>query len=232
MTAPAPCPYLPGQRERKVFTHLRGRDAPSLHEALALAGFRRSQSLVYRPACEACDACQSVRVIVEDFAPSRSQRRILKRNEDLIAAERDATATEEQFALFTRYLNARHADGGMTSMNFGDYAMMVGDTPARSAVTEYRDAQGRLLAAMLSDRMETGVSLVYSFFDPDEAKRSLGVYMVLAQIREAAAQGLPYAYLGYWVSGSAKMDYKADYQPLEVLRPGGWRRLSATAGDS
>ncbi len=226
MTAPGPCPYLPDRFERKVFTDLSGPDAPEIADALVHAGFRRSQNVAYRPACETCNLCVSTRVRAWTFEPGRGQRRVLKRNSDLVATTRRAPATMEQFTLFSRYLHSRHNDGGMTEMTFGDYAVMVGDSPVATVLTEYRrGAGGPLLAAAISDQLHDGMSLVYSFFEPDEHRRSLGAFMILDHIRRAAAAGWPYVYLGYWIKGSAKMDYKAQYRPMEVLRPSGWRLL-------
>lgn len=229
LTAPTSCPYLPGRLERKVFAHLDSVDGAALNDALTHAGFRRSQGIIYRPACEACEACLSARVVVNDFRHTKSQRRIAARNADLVHASINPEPSEEQFLLLTRYLSSRHADGGMAGMGFADYAMMVADTPADTRIAEYRHPDdGRLVAAALVDRLSDGVSLVYSFFDPDESRRSLGAFMILDQIARTRAQAQAYVYLGYWVPGSAKMDYKARFQPLEVLRRGGWRRLSPT----
>lgn len=226
LTAPTSCPYLPGRLERKVFAHLDSVDGAALNDALTHAGFRRSQGIIYRPACEGCEACLSARVVVSEFVPSRSQRRAMARNADLVHSVISPEPSEEQFALLSRYLTARHVNGGMAGMGFGDYAMMVADTPADTCISEYRDPEdGRLIAAALIDRLSDGASLVYSFFDPDESRRSLGAFMILDQIARTRAEGESYVYLGYWVPGSAKMDYKARFQPLEVLRRGGWRRL-------
>lgn len=229
LTAPGPCPYLDDRSERKVFAHLDRRDGAALNDALTHAGFRRSQSIVYRPACEGCDACLSSRVPSARFEPSRNQKRIIRRNADLIRAERAPKATEEQFELLTRYLETRHADGGMTGMVFGDYAQMVADTPARTELVEYRRADDdKLMAAALVDRLCDGFSLVYSFFEPDEDKRSLGAFMILDHLARAAERDVPYVYLGYWVEGSAKMAYKERYRPFEVLANGAWRSLDGS----
>lgn len=229
LTAPAPCPYLADRQERKVFAHLDASDGASLNDALTHAGFRRSQSIIYRPACEGCEACLSARVIARAFQPSRSQKRILKRNADLVHELRKPEPTEEQFTLLSAYLAERHAQGGMAGMGFADYAMMVADTPAITQVSEYRRAEdGVLLAAALVDRLSDGVSLVYSFFDPAERQRSLGSFMIMDQIARATATGGSYVYLGYWVPRSPKMDYKARFRPLEVLKRGGWRRAPET----
>jgi arginine-tRNA-protein transferase len=229
LTAPSPCPYLSGRWERKVFTRLEPAEGPALNDALTHAGFRRSQSVLYRPACESCDACRSVRIDVANFQLNKRWNRILKRNGDLRREERDAEATAEQYALFRTYLESRHGDGDMAGMSFGEYVMMAEDGAQRTHIGEYRDPADRLVAAALTDTLKDGISLVYSFFDPDMAKRSLGAFMILDAVRQASDLGLPYVYLGYWVKGSAKMDYKADYQPLQLLTPGGWREFAEAA---
>lgn len=210
-----------------MFAHLDRAEGAALNDALTHAGFRRSQSIVYRPACEECDACLSSRVPVASYVASRNVRRIAKRNADLVRIVRPAHATQEQFELLSRYLSDRHAEGGMTDMTFGDYAMMTADSPARTEIAEYRlRADNSLVAVALVDRLSDGYSLVYSYFDPDDAKRSLGTFMIYDHIERARAEGFAYVYLGYWVKDSDKMAYKARFQPLEVLRSGGWRLLS------
>lgn len=234
LTAPSPCPYLDGQEERKVFTHLVGKRAPALNDVLSHGGFRRSQTIAYRPACEHCRACISTRVLVNDFSPDRSFRRTLRRNADLIGTVRPNRPTSEQYSLFRRYLDARHADGGMAEMSVLDFAMMVEDSHVTTSVIEYRRrgpdsgingrGEGDLIAVALTDTLSDGLSMVYSFFTPDMAERSLGTFMVLDHIARAKAQGLPYLYLGYWVEGSDKMAYKARFRPQERLHPPGWER--------
>lgn len=226
LTAPSPCPYLPGRMERKVFTKLDLVDGPGLNDTLTHAGFRRSQSILYRPACERCSACKSARIIAAEFIPSRTQRRLQKRNADLIRITKPAEATPEQFSLLARYLDARHGDGDMAGMDFFDFAGMVEDGAQRTEIVEYRDVDGALVAAVLVDRLQDGFSLVYSFFDPELDRRSLGAFMILDHIERANHEALPYVYLGYWVHGSDKMDYKARYKPLEILDPTGWRLLT------
>lgn len=230
LTASTPCPYLEGRLERKLFTHLGGRRAPILHELLAQHGFRRSQNIVYRPACEGCDSCRSARVIAAEFAPGKTQRRTWRMNADITGAMRPASATREQFHLFHRYLMSRHAFGGMTGMSYLDYEYMVEDTPVDSMLVEYRlpDAspEGRLAAVALTDVLPDGLSMVYSFFDPELADRSLGTYMILDHIRRTRLMELPYVYLGYWVENSPKMAYKTRFRPLELLAAGQrWQRL-------
>lgn len=223
LTSPTPCAYLPGRSERKVFTALEGADAAAIGDTLAQFGFRRSQTIAYRPACEGCDACVSVRIPAQAFVFSRRWRKVLARNADLVAQAAAPIATHEQFALFDRYLRARHEGGGMAGMRAIDYASMVEDSAARTRLVEYRTAAGVLIAAALVDVLSDGVSLVYSFYDPGLGDRSLGSFVVLDHVRRVREAGLGYVYLGYWVRGSEKMEYKAGFRPLEVLRRGGWR---------
>ena len=240
VTAPQPCPYLPGQSERKLFTALTGEGARALNDTLSKQGFRRSQNVLYRPACSECAACLSARIRVADFEPSRSQRRNLRRNEHLNREATSPWATDEQFTLFRRYLDSRHADGGMADMDIFEFAAMIEETPVRSRVIEYTEkpevapkgqrGSGRKLAAVcLTDVLDDGLSLVYSFYDPDRIKDGLGTYMILDHVALARQVGLPYVYLGYWVPGSVKMAYKASFGALEVYRDGQWRDLGNPA---
>lgn len=226
VTAPQPCPYLDGRMERKLFTALQGDQAVRLNDALSKQGFRRSQNVLYRPSCADCTACLSARIRVEDFEQRKSHRRIIRRNR---ALERRATspwATDDQFELFRRYLDSRHADGGMADMDVFEFAAMVEETPIRSRLIEYSDLSeardARLKAVCLTDILDDGLSMVYSFFDPALIKNSLGTYVILDHIRIAREMGLPYVYLGYWVPGSPKMDYKAKFDALEVFQGGEW----------
>jgi leucyl-tRNA---protein transferase len=234
LTAPSPCPYLAGKEERKVFTHLVGERAPELNNILTQGGFRRSQSIAYRPACEGCRACVSVRVVVKDFRPTQSMRRILRRNTDVGCEMRIAVPTSEQYSVFRAYLDSRHRDGGMADMTVLDYAMMVEDSHIETRIIEYRrrgpdtappHRGGDLLAIALTDVLGDGLSMVYSCFEPDQAARSLGTFMVLDHIARAQRMGLAYVYLGYWVRGSRKMDYKSRFLPQERLMPDGWARV-------
>lgn len=233
LTAPSACPYLPEREERKVFTHLVGERASDLNDLLTQGGFRRSQSIAYRPACENCRACVSVRVVVDEFRPSRSMRRIRDRNADVSGEMRVATPTSEQYGIFRAYLDARHQDGGMADMTVLDYAMMVEDSHVDTRVIEYRrripanrsGQRSELLGVALTDVLRDGLSMVYSCFEPDEGRRSLGTVMILDHIARARRMGLAYVYLGYWVEGSRKMDYKARFLPQERLGPDGWNRI-------
>ncbi|MFW2828823.1 arginyltransferase [Sphingomonas sp. ID0503] len=233
VTAPSPCPYLPGRTERKVFTELTGGNAAELNDALGRIGFRRSQGVAYRPSCQSCNACVSVRVMAEEFRPNATQRKLMRRNDDLVVTACKPWTTEEQFDLLRRYLAARHPGRGMAEMDENDYADMVEQTPVNSYVIEYREpaphGRGRLIGACLTDQQDDGLSMIYSFFDPDLASRpGLGTYIILDHIARAAQARLPYVYLGYWVKGSARMQYKTKFQPMEGLGPSGWRRMEPT----
>lgn len=231
VTAPQPCPYLAGRMERKLFTALQGEHAGAMNDTLSKQGFRRSQNVLYRPACAECSACMSARIRVADFRPSRSQRRVIRRNRALQRETTSAWATEEQYALFRKYLDSRHADGGMADMDIFEFAAMIEETPVRTRVVEYFRAAANgsrvrnLQAVCLTDVLDDGVSLVYSFFDPAHAADSLGTYVILDHVELARAAGLPYVYLGYWVPGSDKMDYKARFSALEIHYRGKWRPL-------
>jgi len=233
ITAPAPCPYLEGQQERKVFTHLINADARQLHDTLAQGGFRRSQNIAYRPACDGCAACVSIRVPVSRFEWTKSFRKLLRRNRNIISNTMPAKATAEQYAVFRRYIDERHGSGGMSDMSMMDYSAMVDESFVDTRLIEYRLAaqptlsgpdgrKGELVATALTDILEDGLSMIYSFFAPEYAASSFGTYMVLDHIERAERAGLPYVYLGYWVEGSQKMDYKARFLPQERLTQTGW----------
>jgi arginine-tRNA-protein transferase len=238
VTNPSPCPYLPGKVERKVFTELSGRHASELNEALGRIGFRRSQSVAYRPSCIDCSACVSVRVLAAEFEPNATQRKLLRRHADLEVSACKPWTTDEQYGLLRRYLAARHPGGGMAEMDEGDFADMVEQTPVRTYVIEYRepsvgDRPGRLVGACLSDQQSDGLSMIYSFFDVGpEARKGLGTYIILDHIVRAARAGLPYVYLGYWVRGSKRMAYKARFGPVEKLAAEGWVRFEPEAAET
>jgi leucyl-tRNA---protein transferase len=240
LTAPSPCPYLAGRNERKVFTHLVGEKAAELNDLLTHGGFRRSQSIAYRPACDQCRACVSVRVVASDFRPTRNLRRVLERNSDIVGELRTAVPTSEQYSVFRAYLDGRHRNGGMADMTVLDYAMMVEDSHVQTRIIEYRrrtDGKnaartGDLIGVALTDVLNDGLSMVYSFFEPDEQNRSLGTFMILDHITRARRMGLPYVYLGYWIEGSRKMHYKSRFLPQERLAPSGWIRVDAAGSAS
>lgn len=236
VTAPQPCPYLADRMERKLFTALQGEHSEQLNNALSKQGFRRSQNVLYRPSCAECSACLSARIRVADFEISKSQKRTLRRNRKM---KRDATspwATEEQYALFRTYLDSRHSDGGMADMDIFEFAAMIEETPIRSRVIEYsqndEDGEKELAAVCLTDVLDDGLSMVYSFYDPDLSSHSLGTYVILDHIEIARDAGLPYVYLGYWVPGSEKMGYKANFSAVEIYAAGEWREIGDPAAYS
>lgn len=228
VTSPSQCPYLPGKSERKVFTELSGPHADELNDALGRIGFRRSQNVAYRPSCTDCRACVSVRVLAGEFQPSSTQRKLLNRNGDILVEACKPWATGEQYELLRKYLAHRHPHGGMAEMDEADFADMIEQSPVRSFMIEYREpaadgARGKLIGACLTDQQGDGLSMIYSFFDPDHPMRpGLGNYIILDHILRARASGLPYVYLGYWVQGSKRMAYKVRFRPLERLGANGW----------
>ena len=240
VTAPQPCPYLPGRLERKLFTHLTHDKPPELVDRLLTTGFRRSQNIAYVPYCEGCQACVSVRVLSNEFRPDRSMKRVMQRNSRLVARRMAPHPTAEQYALFRTYIDARHGDGGMADMTVFDYRMMVEDTVIETFLTEYRERprdgdaddyeSWPLKAVALCDRLADGVSMVYSFYDPADEKRSLGTHMIIEHIEFAHRIGLPYLYLGYWIEGSRKMSYKTRFKPQERLGPDRWERAFDAEG--
>lgn len=234
ITRPTPCPYLPDREERKVFTHLVGNDAQQLHDVLSNGGFRRSQNIAYRPACEDCTACVSVRVRVDEFQWTKNFTRTWKRNRDLTSRTIDARIKSEHYSLFADYVDNRHQNGGMADMTVLDFSSMVDESAVRTNLIEYRlrpDAPlaepdpptGPLIAVALTDTLSDGLSMIYSFFDPQETKRSLGTFMILDHIARARKLGLPYVYLGFWIEDSQKMAYKARFLPQERLSEDGWK---------
>ncbi len=234
ITAPQPCPYLDNRSERKLFTHLTHDKPDVIIDNLLRDGFRRSQNIAYMPYCDDCSACVSVRVLSDEFAMSRSQKRVWSKNRDIVAHRREPGTTAEQYALFRDYIDNRHAGGGMADMSVLDYSMMVEDSIVDTVMTEYRlrpedtpesgFEEWPLLAVALSDHLGDGISMVYSFYDINEPERSLGTYMILEQIDYARRMSLPYIYLGYWIADSDKMKYKTQFIPQEHLTADGWIR--------
>ncbi len=212
--------------ERKLFTALQGEGADQLNNSLSQQGFRRSQNVLYRPSCAECAACLSARIDVSAFAPSKSQKRTQNRNSHLERRATSPWATDDQYELFRGYLDTRHADGGMADMDVFEFAAMIEETPIRSRVVEYCDPKtGDLIGVSLTDVLDDGLSMVYSFYDPHQPQNSLGTYMILDHIDVARDAGLPYIYLGYWVPGSPKMGYKAKFAGLEVYVNGEWQPI-------
>ncbi|CUH10822.1 arginyl-tRNA-protein transferase [Jannaschia seosinensis] len=232
VTAPQSCPYIDGRRERKLFTALQGSGAVALNDKLSKQGFRRSQNVLYRPSCADCSACLSARIRVADFRATRSQRRALARNAHLRREITSPWATDAQYALFRRYLAARHANGGMADMDIFEFAAMIEESPIRTRVIEYWDdrpkAEGEepiLRAVCLTDVLDDGLSMVYSFYDPACRQDSLGTHIILDHIEIAREAALPYVYLGYWVPSSPKMGYKAQFSALEIFKNRVWQDI-------
>lgn len=218
------CGYLPGRQARSAFIDPTISMDPVRYGALLDLGFRRSGRYVYRPMCRGCDACRSVRVPVGRFHPDRSQRRCLAHNDDLRVA-RAERLLPEHFRLYQSYLRTRHADGGMDPDDADAFQEFFSAGWSQTLFWEAR-ANGRLVAVAVLDRVPGGLSAVYTFYDPDQPHRGLGTWMILREIEVTRASGLRYLYLGYWVAGSAKMDYKSRFQPLEVLGTDGrWALL-------
>ena len=232
ITAPSPCPYLAGQQERKVFTHLVGSDATALNSQLSNGGFRRSQNIAYRPACDSCRSCVSTRVPVNLFRWKKSFRRVLAHNSDISTRVVAAKATSEHYSLFREYVDTRHSDGGMADMSVLDFAAMIDETTADSRLVEFRlnatsVSAGVLVGAALIDVLQNGLSMIYSFYNPSYGARSPGTLMILDTILRASNLNKSHVYLGYWISGSPKMQYKARFMPQERLGPDGWHLIKA-----
>lgn len=221
-TAPVACPYLPSRAERKIIVELGGNASASFYDDLSRIGFRRSHRFAYRPACRDCAACVPVRIAVDQFRHTRSTKRIRNTNRDLSASLVVARATPEQFRLFSAYQRCRHSDSDMATMRYADYRIMIEDTPVHTAIAEFRDACGGLVAASLIDLLDDGLSAVYSFYDPLQTKRSLGIWSVLWLVEECRRSEQPFVYLGYWIADSSKMAYKARFPALERLAHGMW----------
>jgi leucyl-tRNA---protein transferase len=231
-TAPVGCPYISGRAERKLIVELGGSGAALFYDDLSRAGFRRSHRFAYRPACRGCTSCVPVRIVVDRFSHTRSTRRICNANRDISGRLLAARATPEQFRLFSAYQNSRHRDSDMASMNYGEYRGMVEDTPVRTGIAEFRDGAGRLVAASLLDLLDDGISAVYSFYDPQQPKRSLGTWSILWLVEQCRRRGQPFVYLGYWIAESPKMAYKARFPALERLATGTWTDFSGAAEDA
>jgi arginine-tRNA-protein transferase len=221
LTPSHPCSYLPAQRARTLFLDPREPVDDALYGLLTRAGFRRSGSHLYRPRCEDCNACVSVRVPVDRFAPSRRYTRVLARNGDLdLTVERPAYS-REIFDLYARYIRERHADGDMHPATAAQFRSFLLSSWTHTRFLTFRH-QTRLVAIAVTDTLVDGLSAIYTFFDPDLAPRSLGVYAILSQIAECKRRGLPYLYLGYWIRDCAKMSYKIQYRPVELLMHNRW----------
>jgi len=225
VTAAAPCPYMPDREETKLFTYLSKSDGRELNDRLTAVGFRRAQNIVYRPACLTCDSCKSSRVLVQKFHPSKSMKRILRKNHDLSRSVNPPIADNEHFSLISKYLCMRHPSGGMEGLDQTDFTALIEQTAISTELVDYRDPDGRLLASVLIDQLADGPSMVYSFFAPDQDARSLGTFMILDHLQRARESGQLHLYLGFWIKGSQKMQYKQKFRPLEILDATEWKIL-------
>lgn len=222
------CGYWPDREARDLVLDPRDPRLPQLYPLSLDWGFRRSGDIVYRPSCVGCHACVAVRVPVAMFRPDRSQRRCVARNADVDARIVAAVRTNEHFALYRKYLAARHAGGGMDDHGAAEFEQFLIGSWNDGRFLELREhGSHRLLAVAVTDLVEGALSAVYTFYDPDAAARGLGTLAVLRQLEWAARDGRQHLYLGYWISGHAKMDYKRRFQPLEGFDGRGWRRLQA-----
>lgn len=224
-TQPHDCSYLEQQQAVTLFLDPAEPIDEEVYGRLSELGFRRSGDHLYRPHCPRCKACVPARIPVELFTPNKQQKRIYKRNQDLQVERRPPRLTDEIYQLYSRYINTRHADGDMyppSEQQFSSF--LVSDSPF-CEFNEFR-LDGRLLAVAVTDRLANGLSAVYTFFDPDEPRRSLGRYAILWQIEEARRSELPVLYLGYWIRNCRKMNYKTEYRPLEMLISQRWVRIN------
>ncbi|MGJ7460947.1 arginyltransferase [Halomonas sp. MA07-2] len=226
LTVPHACSYLAGREATTLFLDPQESPGQGVYDSLALLGFRRSGRHLYRPHCEGCNACISVRLPVEEFARSRSQRRLARRNADLTLHLRPAIFDPEHYSLYSRYICTRHADGDMYPPSHEQYRTFLTLDQEYARLMEFR-LEGQLVAVAAYDQLEHGLSAIYTFFapDPELERRSLGTFAVLTLVEQARRRGLPHVYLGYWISECRKMAYKRDFQPLEMLDGRHWRRL-------
>ena len=219
------CPYIEGRTEQRVAVDIS--ENPALHDELARAGFRRVENWVYKPVCPGCNACLPWRVDCTAFKAGRNLKRIARTNMDLTREITSIRPNREQYALFLSYIRQRHRDGQMANMGRDDFISMVENSPLETFIANSRDAEGQLVGCVLTDVQEDGLSAVYSFFDPAQAARSLGTYMILDLLDYSRNSGLRWLYLGYYVAGSQKMMYKARFRPAEVFTRGRWQTYEA-----
>ena len=223
-TLPHPCGYFAERVARNLVIDPASPHLPQIYDAALTRGFRRAGGHVYRPQCGSCHACIAARIPVAQFQPDRSQRRCLQRNRDLQLRIEPARHTDEYFQLYRRYLDARHAGGGMDDPDPEDFSRFLYTAWSPTSFIELR-LRNRLLGVAITDVASTGLSAVYTFYDPDEDARGLGTYAILRQVELTQERGLPHLYLGFWIKDHPKMDYKARFRPLEILGAEGWRKL-------
>ncbi|MGA8276932.1 MAG: arginyltransferase [Rhodanobacteraceae bacterium] len=230
-TLPHPCGYFSGRTAQNLVLDPASPDIARLYNLALPSGYRRAGGHVYHPRCSACRACIACRVPVARFRPDRSQRRCLTTNGDLTVTIEAPAYNDERFRLYRRYLESRHPDGGMDDAEPDDFSRFLYTAWSPTRFIEFRHGN-RLLALAVTDFCDSGLSAVYTFFDPLEAARGLGTLAILHQLRIARESGLPHVYLGFWIAAHLKMDYKARFRPLEILRDGEWRALARTTRTS
>lgn len=224
-TLPHTCGYYADRTAQNLVIDPSSPQLDKLYEIALSRGYRRAGGHVYIPRCLECRACIACRIPVNDFVADRSQRRCLKRNTDLDITITTASYSDERFDLYQRYLKWRHPDGGMDDAQPEDFSRFLYMHWSPTRFVEFRD-QGRLLAVAVTDFCESGLSAVYTFYDPDVCERSLGTFAILEQIKIARQYGLAHVYLGFWIKGHPKMDYKMRFKPVELLRNGVWSTTS------
>ena len=222
-TYPHRCSYLEGEEATTLFIDPRQSVDKTLYSNLSMLGFRRSGNHIYRPHCSHCNACIPARIPVDDFRPKRTQKRCIAKNGDLDIEIRRSIADDESYALYDRYIRARHSDGDMYPPDRDQFESFLNDPWDCTEYVQMR-SQGRLVGVAVVDVMVDGLSAIYTFYDPDEDARSLGRYAILWQIQRCRDESKPFVYLGYWIRNCRKMAYKADYQPLEILVNNHWQR--------
>lgn len=219
------CSYLPDKEACSLFADPKAQIDKLVYSQLSALGFRRSGKYIYRPHCLGCNECISVRIPVADFVATKSQRRVLAKNKDLSIVSSLPEVTEEYYKLYARYINERHRDGDMFPPNLEQFISFLVESESNTVFLNVRDEAMQLLAVAVVDFLDHGISAVYTFFEPDLYKRSLGIYCILQQIDYCKAHQLDYLYLGYWIEGCQKMSYKTMFQPAEYLSGLDWIRI-------
>jgi arginine-tRNA-protein transferase len=221
-TSPELCPYLEGKYETKILTPLTEKNGQYHYNSLIQLGFRRSQTIAYKPMCYNCNACQSIRVIVNDFQLNKTQKRLLSTHKNTKYVISSPRLSDSHYRLYQKYIHNRHEGEEMSKMSFDDVARMLEQTTVDTVIVEYYNQDNALICWVITDIVHSGLSMVYSVYDPTTAKLSLGTYAILSHIQLAKEMSLPYLYLGYWVKGCQKMSYKINFKPYELQIMNQW----------